>query len=758
MRIEPSTKYRTPDIWPDATPVDDIGWMYSVNGYELPKVMELPTDKESIYNGTDLIDFINNNPYDKVKSYIPSNIDGPAGIAYARQLMNDKNYAKFLNKAGVTDPYKQYDTKFKIGNYEYSLPELALIYNMPDDDYSMHDIYDRKFEDFIKEENAARRDIFKKGGKLPSPIVDDNKDWIDGLSNKGLLKYHIDENGDAVIDKVSNKLYDEIYLNTGDEYKDFYRRNSGLENVDDEKEIEFLRKFIKDAIEDKVENNPEEIINDESIPQSLKDEAQQIVDNNDKRDDEVNNANVEKALRNTIPGSEPDPLGLNISNEERTNWNGGEDRAVDDATISEMDNALASRTRPVRPGSEMLDSAKPKGLLGAGMLYSRDNKIPKPSEERPLDANSLEQITESNPEAVQEALPDTPIAEEARQITDDSDARNDEVNNEAAEETIGMGWNNGLVHDDYDPRIEANNEYDYPEDVGNPGVITGKDEDFAGPDELPATIDQIRDEDFVGPDEQLVPSDNRDLVPPPPPPPTDDYNHDFDYNIEEVDRQPGIPEEPEIQTKITDVNDMGLLKARPTDIGGSSVPSVPQAPLAGAETHTGGNAIGTKGILPKGSLGYSAPYIGSASTPKTSSYNGSGKVGTIGKAAVNTDASVVTGKQSESSGFVTNNGGNLDSGATNFRSSLAHIQPAKLPSEVEEHTSPAVNGLLGAGSGNIREALISRLNMLLDKVDKETLKKLGFSPSDHNYKGTPLNKLDGATLRELVDMVESAID
>ena len=49
-------------------------------------------------------------------------------------------------------------------------------------------------------------------------------------------------------------------------------------------------------------------------------------------------------VRKTIPGSEPDPLGLNISNDDRANWNNGNDRAVGDATLSEMDNALASRT------------------------------------------------------------------------------------------------------------------------------------------------------------------------------------------------------------------------------------------------------------------------------------------------------------------------------------------------------------------------------------------------------------------------------
>lgn len=89
--------------------------------------------------------------------------------------------------------------------------------------------------------------------------------------------------------------------------------------------------------------------------------------------------------------------------------------------------------RQTKPETEVIDRARPNGILGS-MLYN--NMLPKPSEERPLNADNLEQIAESNPEAVQEALPNTPIAEEARQITNDSDVRNDEVSNNAVESTI----------------------------------------------------------------------------------------------------------------------------------------------------------------------------------------------------------------------------------------------------------------------------------------------------------------------------------
>lgn len=430
-------------------------------------------------------------------------------------------------------------------------------------------MYDIDNNDFVRLFNAKGDDKYKLHAELAA------KDYSEYLNDPDYKSFATDvigipEDDLERIHKNYSDYFDSIYIPSGKKAEEAYWRKPSslfhspwalnhLYNIRDQlfkdlnetkdptptelelkanltkwfnrpKDIKTALKKIAKKVEKAIESKPEEFV--DSPSPEIANEARQITDNTDKRDDEVNNANVEKALRKAIPGTEPDPLGINISNEERANWNGGEDRAVDDATISEMDNALASRTRPVKPGSEMLESAKPKGLLGAGMLYSRDHNIPKPSEERPLDANSLEQITEANPEAIQEALPDTPIAEEARQITDDSDARNDEVNNQAAKETIKKG----IIQDDYDPRVEENLNYEYPEGVGAPGVLTSKDEDFAGPDELPATIDQIKDEDFVGPDEQL--STINDGLPSEikyePVYDTSDYNFDWDYAVETV--------------------------------------------------------------------------------------------------------------------------------------------------------------------------------------------------------------------------------
>lgn len=89
-----------------------------------------------------------------------------------------------------------------------------------------------------------------------------------------------------------------------------------------------------------------------------------------------------------------------------------------------------------------------------------------------------------------------------------------------------------------DPYNKVSDVYDW---IDNPDYVPTdepvmsqihKDEDFAGPDELPATIDQIKDEDFVGPDEQLalynggVPAETEPVYD------TSDYNFDWDYDIQ----------------------------------------------------------------------------------------------------------------------------------------------------------------------------------------------------------------------------------
>ena len=76
-------------------------------------------------------------------------------------------------------------------------------------------------------------------------------------------------------------------------------------------------------------------------------------------------------------------------------------------------------------------------------------------------AKNIEQFTEKNPEVVKEMLPDTPLAKEAEQITNDTDSRNDEVSNEAVEQTLDD------IDDEYTLQPEATTK-----DFNKPGTIS----------------------------------------------------------------------------------------------------------------------------------------------------------------------------------------------------------------------------------------------------------------------------------------------
>lgn len=622
------------------------------------------------------------------------------------------------------------------------------------------------FRNKLEDENPelAKKFVNAKSLKEIKDLVNNNRDSLKGFMDSRDFIYFDEDDFDGYA-KYTNSDVKGLMRNYGKEgsLHDAYNKPEDLaKGFDDATLSEFNKVFGllgPRQAEKVIESKPKEFV-DSSSPEIAK-EAQQIVNNNDKRDDEVNNANVEKALRKTIPGSEPDPLGINISNGERANWNGGEDMAVDDATVSEMDNALASRTRPVKPGSEMLKSAKPKGLLGAGMLYSRDGNIPKPSEERPLDANSLEQITESNPEAVQEALPDTPIAEEARQITDDNNARNDEVNNGAAEETIGMGWNNVLVHDDYDPRVEANNEYEYPENVGNPGVITEKDEDFAGPDELPATIDQIRDEDFVGPDEQL--DKYRGGLPEElytePVYDTSDYNFDWDAVIETLpydlqEDMESLPEEDKEEiSKLLHIKSKGI--SAPASSFSGSNPAID----IGKTSH-GTSSVKKPGMYMLGmSLGSANAHVsGNTNKPEhIDSVNSIASAGPIPPKEANaTEGKAIAG----SNNAIPRSNGTIGSGAGLLFHKVGMLDISKSAPEIPVlgHTSTANE--LNAPSvedtiDDMKEGLVETIEAKLN-ANPEQAESLGFGHryKHWDYKGISLDEMSIKDLNELVKLID----
>lgn len=485
-------------------------------------------------------------------------------------------------------------------------------------------------------------------------------------------------------------------------------------------------KYTKEALEALIENKPEQVLEEPKMPEEAKEEAAQVLDS-DKRNDEANNEHVEKALEKL---STADDLYSYL------------DQFGDEyGFVEEPDNKT----------------------FAEGQMISESNS---------LDANKLEQITESNPEAIQEALPDTPIAEEARQITDDGDTRNDEVNNQAAEETVsrlsddfetvddlynylenyGMGWNNGRVDD-----VDLNGP-DFPVDNN----VYAKDEDFVGPDEVVdyGLEDQNQYSTGIGNLDETVAQENvpnvneNDFVKSDVLPSADNV---LELKPEERDAVTEAIEEaaPE-EEKETYFGMLGIPHRQLSSSSPSSVNANNEQYKLDRLNHAGASSLGGLGGFSVGggsvtpgtvSTGINKPR---AMTERVSSRAGGGNIPKSPNAAANSQVGSRTGNSSN--GFITSNGGSVSSGPVQKRSSLKSPKPTQLPN-FTGHTAPVQTNQLGSAE-DLHNALIERIKGMLDNLDAETRKKLGFSSTLYNYNGTPLDKLDGATLVQISEMLE----
>ena len=506
----------------------------------------------------------------------------------------------------------------------------------------------------------------------------------------------------------------------------------------------------------------------------------------------IEEQNKELPVRKTIPGSEPDPLGLNISNEDRANWNSGNNRAVGDKTLSEMDNALASRTRPVVPGTEMLDRAKPKGLLGAALLNTKDSKIPKPSEEKPLDSQKLEQLIEENPEAVKDSVPeDNPIHTEAEQVTD-GDARTTEANNAKVEEGIkqgGIDWDKleknwyeereklnkpqedvkdefGQPIPDFSPEEnEAINEalsedfntvddlYNYLEDVYDPG-LEDQNQYQEAVDNVPNPDETIYDESMAS--QQVIPEEK--LEPAPEAPYADNVAQ---IKEDEVDQ---LQEDIAPETVTTDeqlnlpetLNEAPAVTNGPGISGGSISSSPVRIPGSSFGPAFSGGRPFTFGSVPSGSV--SAPSVTSSKTPEVTykaEHTKPAGGGSIPEVKQGTSSNPIGG--SKSSGNVISNGATYSGGTNKSSRSLKYVPSTKvLPHGEDRMESYDVEGQTGGASGG-NEDTLNNIESRVKSIQPWSLaEQLGFSAKSKQvtYNGTSIDQLLPEQIREVLKILD----
>lgn len=116
-----------------------------------------------------------------------------------------------------------------------------------------------------------------------------------------------------------------------------------------------------------------------------------------------------------------------------------------------------------------------------------------------------------------------------------------------------------------------------------------------------------------------------------------------------------------------------------------------------------------------------------------------------------TGSDVVTSNQSETSGFVSSNGGNLSSGGTNKTSSLK-ASKSSLPNKTE-HTAPDENNI------DLKDATLSALKEQLKKMDVAYLNDNGIQPSGETftYNETVLESLSPEQLSEVEAIVRNEV-
>lgn len=272
------------------------------------------------------------------------------------------------------------------------------------------------------------------------------------------------------------------------------------------------------------------------------------------------------------------------------------------------------------------------------------------------------------------------------------------------------------------------------------------DEDFAGPDELPATYDQI-----VEPGKELALTNGNGMVPVEEP-------TEVDYRIidEEVENDDSIPEEEKEAEKQRRYKN--ALKETPEVIGGGNAGATTSAPGKGTELKEErrgpGSSFGNsfKASMPNGS--YNAPNAkGSkleSKEPKDIKSNAGG--GTLPPTNEGGAISVNARNANNSNGSVTSNGF-VSSGATNKTGSSLTVKPVSLPNG-EVHTQE-YNGELANGSADkltgLAKAHVDNIEARVRELPEDVAEAWGFGIKYKHveYNGTQLDQCTPNQLNEI---------
>ena len=319
-----------------------------------------------------------------------------------------------------------------------------------------------------------------------------------------------------------------------------------------------------------------------------------------------------------------------------------------------------------------------------------------------------------------------------------------------------------LRKDDYDPRVEENLNYEYEEGVGAPGVLTEKDEDFAGPDELPA---QIYDNSDFEP--KQLPAVINDGLPAEqyyePVYDTSDYNFDWSWEDitpeqidQEVDEDEDIPEEEKEEAKKRRKRIVNFIRKR--NLASGSGHGVSSSSKPTYDKVNGSMSFGSgKGIMGSASIGnfmanpkWDKPKQEPVKEVKSEASKAPEPVETTAQ------ASPIGVKSNPTTSNRTSNGGFNSGGVNKTGNSLIKVSKVALPNG-EANNQPDVTEGLNGQTNNLRDSRIQLLEARIKQLDPELQEHFGFSTKYKHveYKETPLEECSGGQLQEIEDILEA---
>lgn len=315
------------------------------------------------------------------------------------------------------------------------------------------------------------------------------------------------------------------------------------------------------------------------------------------------------------------------------------------------------------------------------------------------------------------------------------------------------------VDEDYDPRIEENLNYEYPEGVGDEGVRIHKDEDFAGPDELPAVVPYSVDEDKQlatindGVPEEIYYEPSYD---------TSMYNFETSWEDitpekidEEVEEDDSIDEDKKEEVKERRKKLVDFIKANHhvDSLRGSNLSStrVPGSSFGGAFKSSGGH-------LPSYNVSGGLSSIGRANTNRPKPSVGT-KINPANLQKTTPSKAQVSGAKMSAAGagYRTSNGTTFGSGSVDKTgNSLIKVSKHQLPNGFANNQADLYSGDGVTGkTNNLRDSYLSQLERRIKSLDKETAEHFGFSYKCKHveYKDIPLEECSGGDLKEIEDIL-----